>query len=165
VEDKKNPQRVCRTMVYKQLRFLNIKPSDVKKSICVSLACYSKHSFNVDTKALKEYSSVPCTWPTDGSLTMNVLYKMKKTTFSLSPPFIVAPNGWVDVSDFISEKDNVIELGQLSDMSDYIFMLRAHHPTGAQLEQVAHRRQKEQAWEDWLVRMSQPIDVQVPSFC
>lgn len=48
-------------------------------------------------------------------------------------------------------------------MSAHIFVLRLHRPTGAQLEQVEARRQKNKEWDDWLLRMAEPLVVRLPS--
>ncbi|KAF8078165.1 hypothetical protein FPV67DRAFT_38292 [Lyophyllum atratum] len=135
---------------------------DLKDSLCLSLSCYSRVSVKTERKTLEEVSALPSVWPSTGDLFMNVMYDGKKTNLPLSPPFIVAPNGLVDVSDFLNLGLNTIELDQFADMSGYIFILRAHHPTGAQLEQVAERRRKDQAWKDWLYKMSQPFDLPIP---
>ena len=68
----------------------------------------------------------------------------------------------VDISEYIGLGENVIEFDQFDDMSSHIFVLRLHRPTGAQLEQVAERRQKNKAWDDWLLKMAEPIMVRFP---
>ncbi|KAF5386591.1 hypothetical protein D9615_001705 [Tricholomella constricta] len=137
---------------------------DLKESICLSLSCYSRVAVKAERKSIEEVSELPSIWPMAGGLVMNVMFKGKTTTFPLSPPFIVAPNGLVDLSEFISAGRNTIELDQTTDMSAYILVLRAHNPTGAQLQQVALRRQKNLAWNDWLVKMARPLDVPLPPF-
>ena len=89
------------------------------------------------------------------------------TVFALVYPYSclqVAPNGWVDVSEFLSLGSNVIELNHHLDMSGYIFILRAHSPTKSQLEEVTQRYRKKQEWEEWLQHVSRPLDIPLPPF-
>ncbi|KAG6833478.1 hypothetical protein H0H87_006050 [Tephrocybe sp. NHM501043] len=44
-------------------------------------------------------------------------------------------------------------------MSAHIFVLRMHHPTGAQINEVILRRRKDQQWRDWLDQMAEPMDL------
>ncbi|KAG6854969.1 hypothetical protein C0991_009792 [Blastosporella zonata] len=141
---------------------------EISSSICVSLACYSRTSSKVEQKSLDEICELPITWPrSHGSLSMNVMHKGQRTALPLSPPFMVGPNGLVDVSEYIDlGKDNLIELEleQFDDMCAHIFVLRMHHPTGAQLKEAMLRRQKEQAWKDWQRKMAEPLDTPIASF-
>lgn len=68
----------------------------------------------------------------------------------------------IDLSDFLSAGSNLVEIVQSGDASDYRFVLRAHYPTRAQLQQAAQRRLKDQNWKDWLLKMSLPLDVPIP---
>jgi hypothetical protein len=68
----------------------------------------------------------------------------------------------VDISDFLLEGENLIDVVQTSDASAYQFVLRGHPPTQAQLQQVAQRREKDRNWKDWLNKMSQPFDTPIP---
>ncbi|KAG6909828.1 hypothetical protein DXG01_015101 [Tephrocybe rancida] len=117
-----------------------------------------------EQKNLAEISDLPVAWPSGGALCMNVIFKGRRTTFPLSPPFMVGPNGLVDVSEYICLGENLIELEQFNDMSAHILVLRVHHPTEAQLRQARLRRQKDQAWNDWLQKMAQPLYVPITSF-
>ncbi|KAG5645049.1 hypothetical protein DXG03_007228 [Asterophora parasitica] len=141
-----------------------IHTQDLDESVCLTLSCYSRATVRAGQKTKEEVANLPSIWPTTGGLSMNVTFKSKKTNCSLSPPFIVEPNGLVDVSGFVVNGQNAIELQQTTDMSAYILILRAHHPTGAQLQQVALRRQKNRAWDNWLNKMAQPLNVPLPSF-
>lgn len=76
----------------------------------------------------------------------------------------VAANGLVDVSEFISAGSNVIELNHGFDLSEYIFVLRAHFPTDDQLEEVAQRRRKKEEWQEWLRHVSRPLCISLPPF-
>ncbi|KAG5718668.1 hypothetical protein E4T56_gene16634 [Termitomyces sp. T112] len=135
---------------------------DLSMCTCASLACYSRASARSEQKSIDEISDLPVVWPTGSSLSMNVKYKGQLTVFPLSPPFQVGPNGIVDVSEYMCLGENVIEFDQFDDMSPHIFVLRLHRPTGAQLEQVAERRQKNKAWDDWLLKMAEPMVVRFP---
>ncbi|KAG6874316.1 hypothetical protein C0995_001541 [Termitomyces sp. Mi166 len=132
---------------------------DLSTCTCASLTCYSRASAGSEQKGINEIPDLPVIWPTGSSLSMNVMYNGRLTTFPLSPPFKSGPNGLVDLSEYIRLGENIIEFDQFDDMSLYIFVLRLHRPTGAQLGQVAERRQKNKAWDDWLLKMAEPMVV------
>lgn len=83
------------TMYVSQRCFLPLRPvthrntpRDLKKSLCLSLGCYSAETSKA-VNSLTELSSLPSHWPQAGGLFMNALYKGQRKNFSLAPPFKV----------------------------------------------------------------------------
>ena len=71
----------------------------------------------------------------------------------------ITPDGLVDVSEFLSLGQNVIELDQRQDMSRYRFVLLAHYPTRGQLKELESRQKIDQSWNDWLLHISRPLNI------
>lgn len=92
---------------------------------------------------------------------MHVSVNDDKIDLPLSPPFLTTPDGLVDVSQFLSVGRNILELHQRQDLSDFIFVLHAHHPTPRQLEQIAQIQKKDNEWRNWLQQVCVAIDVPV----
>ncbi|RDB21025.1 hypothetical protein Hypma_011394 [Hypsizygus marmoreus] len=138
--------------------------SGLEQSFCLTLSCYSTVTHKREVKTIEQINSLQSAWPITGGLSMNVWFKDKATSFTLAPPFKVGPNGMIDVSEFLRIGENFVELVQHGDMSEYIFVLRAHHPTRAQIQQVEHRRNKDRDWHEWVAHMLQPLDVPIPVF-
>lgn len=134
---------------------------NLTKSICYTLSCY------LTSMSLEELSSLRSEWPTTGKLSMNISHMGKQIGFPLSPPYEVAPNGMVDLSDLLSEGGNLVEIVQSSntDTSGYQFVLRTHHPTVSQIQWASERCEKEENWRKWLHGMAQPLDIPLVGTC
>jgi len=74
----------------------------------------------------------------------------------------VTPENLVDVSPFIVIGQNVIELTQSQDLSQYTFILREHYPSQAQLDHVEEQRKKKKAWDEWVDKVSRDFDIPLP---
>ncbi|KAF8964115.1 hypothetical protein BDZ97DRAFT_1818031 [Flammula alnicola] len=87
-------------------------------------------------------------------LTVNLVEQSKKSNCNtieqqdlpLAPPFQVTP-------------DNLVDLSQRKDLSQYTFVLHAHYPTRAQLKQVEERLEKDKKWAEWLQHVSRPVTI------
>lgn len=143
----------------------NIFSLNIEQSLCLSLGCYSiadLHEQLTKNKCTTVDQQIPVTrsyWPQRGGLSMNVHFTNGREDFPLSPPFQVTPDGFVDVSQFLTVGRNVIKLSQTRDMSQYIFVLHAHCPTRAQLQEVDGRRRRDGKWQEWVGHMSRPFDI------
>ncbi|KAG6832734.1 hypothetical protein H0H92_012306 [Tricholoma furcatifolium] len=122
-----------------------------------------KNTVDHGTKSIDELSDLPITWPQGDTLRMDVMYKgHQRAILPLSPPFLMGSNGLVDVSEHMCLGENVIGLKQSGDMTPYVFVLRMHRPTGAQLEELERRRQKDRDWNNFQLRMARPFEVTIP---
>lgn len=138
----------------------------LQNSLCLSLGCYSAVELSQAAGAAvssfeEQIYSLRSSWPTHGSLSMHVSVNDDKIDLPLSPPFLTTPDGLVDVSQFLSVGRNILELHQRQDLSDFIFVLHAHHPTPRQLEQIAQIQKKDNEWRNWLQQVCVAIDVPV----
>lgn len=138
----------------------------LQNSLCLSLGCYSAIELSQAAGAAvssfeEQIYSLRSSWPTHGSLSMHASVNDDNIDLPLSPPFLTTPDGLVDVSQFLSVGKNILELHQRQDLSDFLFVLHAHHPTPRQLEQVAQRQKKDHEWRNWLQQASVAIDVPV----
>lgn len=128
-------------------------PTDVEQSVCVSFACYHIPSLLSDPS--EDDPSAPlerltmhsqCSWPTSGDLSLRTKRDGKDFVIPLAPPIFVTPDNCVDISAFITSGENAFSVVQQSDMSNYMFVLHAHHPTKAQLSYLASCRQRREDW-------------------
>lgn len=128
-------------------------PTDVEQSVCVSFACYHIPSLLSDPseddppaplERLTMHSQ--CSWPTSGDLSLRTKRDGRDFVIPLAPPIFVTPDNCVDISAFIKSGENAFSVVQQSDMSNYMFVLHAHHPTKAQLGHLASCRQKREDW-------------------
>jgi hypothetical protein len=138
-------------------------PEGVKSSICLTLGCYLNDNLikllqtHENCNSLeKQVSLTRSAWPSQGDLTMNV---NARGSFPLCPPLQMTPDGLVDVSEFLSMGQNVIELYQRQDLSRYRFILHAHYPTRCQLKELESRKKMDQSWSDWLRHVSRPLNI------
>ncbi|KAG1718958.1 hypothetical protein EDB19DRAFT_1789383 [Suillus lakei] len=111
-------------------------PTDLEHSVCVSFACY--HLPSLLPNPLENDQPAPfekltmdsqCSWPTSGDLSLQTKRDGKDFIIPLAPPIFVTPDNCVDISAFIRSGENAFSVVQQSDMSDYMFILHAHHPT------------------------------------
>ncbi|KAJ7197239.1 hypothetical protein GGX14DRAFT_668736 [Mycena pura] len=94
-----------------------------------------------------------------GGLSMTALWNGQRADFPMSPPFALASDGLVDISQFLVLGQNTLRFTQSRDMSDYWLVLCGHHPTSDQLNAVARRRYKERTWTGWLQKLSRPVQL------
>lgn len=132
-------------------------PTDLEQSVCVSFACY--HLPSLLSNPLEDYQPAPlekltmrsqCSWPLSGDLSLRTKRDGKDFIIPLAPPIFVTPDNCVDISAFIRSGENAFSVVQQSDMSDYMFILHAHHPTPEQLSYLASCGQRR---EDWVKTM------------
>ncbi|KAG2141135.1 uncharacterized protein EDB93DRAFT_1160086 [Suillus bovinus] len=128
-------------------------PTDLEQSVCVSFACYHLPSLlpnppedDQPTPFEKLTMNSQCSWPTTGDLSLQTKRDGKDFIIPLAPPIFVTPDNCVDISAFIRSGENAFSMVQQSDMSDYMFVLHAHHPTPVQLGHLASCRQKREDW-------------------
>ncbi|KAG2360068.1 hypothetical protein BDR07DRAFT_1413573 [Suillus spraguei] len=76
-----------------------------------------------------------CSWPISGDLSLQTKRDGKDFIIPLAPPIFVTPDNCVDISAFIRSGENAFSVVQQSDMSDYMFILHAHHPTPKEHEE------------------------------
>ncbi|KAG2071161.1 hypothetical protein BDR04DRAFT_524345 [Suillus decipiens] len=128
-------------------------PIDLEHSVCVSFACYHLPSLlpnppeddqAAPLEQLTMYS--PCSWPISGDLSLQTKRDGKDFIIPLAPPIFVTPDNCVDISAFIRSGENTFSVVQQSDMSDYMFILHAHHPTPVQLSYLASCRKRHEDW-------------------
>jgi hypothetical protein len=129
-------------------------PIDVEKSVCVSFACY--HLPSLLSNPSEDDQPAPldqltmhsqCSWPTTGDLSLQTKRDGKDFVIPLAPPIFVTPDNCVDISAFIKSGENALSVVQQSDMSGYMFILHAHHPTPVQLSYLVSCRQNRENWE------------------
>lgn len=130
-----------------------LSPTDLEQSVCVSFACYHLPSLlpnppedDQPTPFEKLTMDSQCSWPATGDLSLQTKRDGKDFIIPLAPPIFVTPDNCVDISAFIRSGENAFSVVQQSDMSDYMFILHAHHPTPAQLSYLASCRQKREDW-------------------
>ncbi|KAG1842919.1 hypothetical protein C8R48DRAFT_35797 [Suillus tomentosus] len=146
-----------------------LSPTDLEQSVCVSFACYHLPSLlpnppedDQPTPFEKLTMDSQCSWPATGDLSLQTKRDGKDFIIPLAPPIFVSvtdvlanctdvvwqvtPDNCVDISAFIRSGENAFSVVQQSDMSDYMFILHAHHPTPAQLSYLASCRQKREDW-------------------
>ncbi|KAG0700163.1 hypothetical protein DFH29DRAFT_807932 [Suillus ampliporus] len=126
---------------------------DLEQSVCVSFACYHlpsllHHLPEVDQPPPFEQLTMhsQCSWPTSGDLSLQTTRDGKDFIIPLAPPIFVTPDNCVDVSAFIRSGENAFSVVQQSDVSEYMFILHAHHPTPAQLGYLAACRHRHEDW-------------------
>jgi hypothetical protein len=67
-----------------------------------------------------------------------------------------------DLSPFMVLGKNTIRIIENTDMSQFVYCLRAHHPTQAQQSQLALKRRKEGEWDEELKNMCRPVALPSP---
>ncbi|OAX35618.1 hypothetical protein K503DRAFT_356702 [Rhizopogon vinicolor AM-OR11-026] len=126
--------------------------TNLEQSVCISFACYHLPSLvpNPEDGELPPFETLtmdtPCSWPTTGDLSLQTKRGGKDFVIPLAPPIFVTPDNCVDVSAFVRNGENDFSVVQQSDMSEYMFMLHAHHPTPAQLSYLAEYRREREEW-------------------
>ncbi|KAF8919548.1 hypothetical protein CPB85DRAFT_813458 [Mucidula mucida] len=73
-------------------------------------------------------------------------------------------NGFVDLSAFLVEGENKIEISQDRNLSQYAVAIFVHSPTRQQLETVVARRKKDQQWNTFLRDLGKPLVLE-PTKC
>ncbi|KAF8874644.1 hypothetical protein CPB84DRAFT_573924 [Gymnopilus junonius] len=110
------------------LKWIN-SSQDFSSSICLTLGCYltSELVENAEKAGCMTFeaqvSSTRSKWPGNGGLAMNANFNNSREEFPLSPPFQVTPENLVDISPFLVPGNNVIQLNQRQDLSQYTFVL------------------------------------------
>ncbi|KAI6033399.1 hypothetical protein EDC04DRAFT_2208720 [Pisolithus marmoratus] len=151
-------------------RWVNRKTSlkDVSSSFCVSVACYrlcdlgtaTESSSNEDNLSIPEATAhAPCSWPTSMHLMLNLKCGGKNWSLPLSPPFKVTPDQFMDISSLVQSGENTLQIIQYGDLSDYVFVIHAHHPTGAQLAELRTIHAADQKWRTFLDSMCAPVEL------
>jgi len=108
-------------------------------------------------------SSHQPSWPQAGGIRLS-LTAGKQYELPLSPPLLMTQDGLVDLSPYLAEGDNNLELDFTRDSSKYVFALILHPPTPAQWAWKSERCKREQDWKDWIKSLSRPFNVNpVPS--
>ncbi|KAG2149049.1 uncharacterized protein EDB93DRAFT_1143333 [Suillus bovinus] len=127
--------------------------SDLEESVCISLACY--HLPSLPSNPLKGDESASrfeilkysqCSWPTSGDLSLKTKRDGKDIFIPLAPPIFVTPDNCVDISAFIRNGENSFSMVQQKDMSNYLFVFHAHHPTPEQLSYLASCSRVREEW-------------------
>ncbi|KAG2351411.1 hypothetical protein BDR07DRAFT_1444505 [Suillus spraguei] len=77
-----------------------------------------------------------CLWPISGDLSLQTRQDGRDFIIPLAPPIFVTPDNC----------RNAFSVVQQSDMSDYMFILHAHHPTPVQLSYLASYRKRHEEW-------------------
>lgn len=128
-------------------------PTNLEQSVCVSFACYHLPSLlpnppedDQPPPFEKLTMDSQCSWPTSGDLSLQTKRDGKDFIIPLAPPIFVTPDNCVDISAFIKSGQNAFSVVQQTDMSDYMFILHAHHPTPVQLSYLASCRQRREDW-------------------
>ncbi|OJA15850.1 hypothetical protein AZE42_09898 [Rhizopogon vesiculosus] len=126
---------------------------NLEQSVCISFACYHLPSLlpnSTEDGELPPFETLtmdtPCSWPTTGDLSLQTKRGGKDFVIPLAPPIFVTPDNCVDVSTFVRNGENDFSVVQQSDMSEYMFMLHAHHPTPAQLSYLAEYKREREEW-------------------
>ncbi|KAJ7632254.1 hypothetical protein FB45DRAFT_911970 [Roridomyces roridus] len=137
-------------------------PENLEESLCVTLLCL----LSADVKARVEMTEsrnfstllpeLECSWPETGGLSMGALWDGELVDMPLAPPFALPSNGLVDVSPFLGLGKNTITINQTRDMTKYLILLCAHHPTRSQLDSISRGKRR---WTGWLDKFSQPLQL------
>ncbi|KAF8123402.1 hypothetical protein EV363DRAFT_1547595 [Boletus edulis] len=129
--------------------------------VCISLGCYRLPEFfemlnsgsgNHDIEALISQSS--CSWPNSNRLSLLVNDETRQTVITLSPPFFLTPDQCVDISSLMKPGNNTLEITQHGDMSEYMVVFHAHHPTRAQLAEFDVVKIADERWKRFLEVLS-----------
>ena len=70
----------------------------------------------------------------------------------------------MDLTQFMVLGKNELVLKCDVDMSRYLFVVHAHHPTRAQLQEVASRQKAKQQWYAFLMDAARPLDIPASRF-
>ncbi|KAF8350894.1 hypothetical protein F5887DRAFT_322431 [Amanita rubescens] len=137
---------------------------NVNDAICVSLGCYNATETAlkaVSSKSGRDWrdfiSSHQPSWPQTGGLQL-LLNGGKRYDLPLSPP-LTTQDGLVDLSPYLVEGANGIELHSTRDMSKYVFALVLHPPTPGQLAWKSEQCKMEKDWKDWIKILTQPFNL------
>lgn len=117
------------------------------------------------------------TWPTNCDLNLIGRYNDEQCSIGLHPPLMVSsftvyhcqkthsdfllqltPENLFDLGPYITTQGkHSIQLSHHDDLAQFTFVLHAHPPTLAQLNQVVNVRQKRHNWESFLLDLSKPL--------
>lgn len=145
--------------------------SDLKRSICVSFACYHLPSLPFNplegdglAPCFETLMHSPCLWPTSGDLSLQTKRDGKDFVIPLAPPIFVTPDNCIDISAFIRSGENAVSVVQQSDMSNFLFVLHAHYPMLEQCNYLASCRGSEE-WKKIgdLCKLKEPLWRRLPS--
>ncbi|EGO24210.1 hypothetical protein SERLADRAFT_389031 [Serpula lacrymans var. lacrymans S7.9] len=143
---------------------------DRSSSLCVSLACYLLsdledayvRAIEKPTTTEQLLSMTKSLWPDSGTLSLRFHHKDVDMHLPLSPPIVVTPDQYFDLSQFIKGGQNEFKLLQRCDMSNCVYFVQVHHPTQLQLGVLASRRQLDESWNQFLATMKRPLEHQAP---
>ncbi|KAG7092180.1 hypothetical protein E1B28_008549 [Marasmius oreades] len=145
-----------------------------KSSTCLSLACYSAKDIQRMMQLASEsevtkigyqfFNKIRSVFPTNDTLQMYITRSSGKTQkILLSPPLftLLTPDGHIDLGVHVRWPFNKIRLhrSRRGVEGDFVFVLHAHSPTRAQLQQLEKRTKDDVDWENWLSHFSRPFDL------
>ncbi|KAF9236292.1 hypothetical protein BU15DRAFT_50236 [Melanogaster broomeanus] len=143
--------------------------SHAPRAVCISLACYrlpelfSTVKSESGDRGIDELTSrSSCSWPRSNCLSLHVKHNDKDTVIPLAPPLFLTPDQCVDISSYMTPGSNNLELTQREDLSGYAFVLHAHHPTQAQLAELAGVKASDERWKRFLKALCTPIGSESP---
>ncbi|KAF8591130.1 hypothetical protein K439DRAFT_1063352 [Ramaria rubella] len=132
--------------------------------ICLTLTCIQLTDGQVFSENNEEASknealrNIPIQWPKNGGFHITVEGDdVLPISLGISPPDWVKSHEPMDLSSVIGSRTTKIRFVQTQDYSQYVFMLRAHRPTEAQLCELAQSFVKGQAWVDMFARFTAPL--------
>ncbi|KZT01422.1 uncharacterized protein LAESUDRAFT_731287 [Laetiporus sulphureus 93-53] len=129
---------------------------DMTRSKCMSISsfalsdCTERVRENSDMSLEEVTNDLPTMWPRDGKLWAMLKNGQVDHGFTLSPPFIRQDESIVDISKIVTAGKNQLRIFQLNDYSSYVFTIRLHTPTAAQLEELQQRRYHKDNWNNFL---------------
>lgn len=68
----------------------------------------------------------------------------------------------MDLSLFVEKGENSVEISQYGDLSDYIFVIHAHHPTKPQLVELEKTIAANEGWRSFLKDLCTEIEIDGP---
>ncbi|KAF9220395.1 hypothetical protein BS17DRAFT_820681 [Gyrodon lividus] len=153
------------------LKWVNrkIEPHLAARGVCISLACYRLPELFATIKSGSNERGIDdltsrssCSWPRSNSLSLHVKRNDKDTVISLAPPIFLTPDQCVDISSLMTSGRNTLELTQRGDLSEYAFVFHAHHPSQAQLAELAMVKASDEHWKHFLEALCMPAGLESP---
>ncbi|EPQ52584.1 hypothetical protein GLOTRDRAFT_140281 [Gloeophyllum trabeum ATCC 11539] len=130
--------------------------------ICLSLACYRLEDLasvlnGVDSIGTGNCNSLPkVEWPRTGCMWTVINGDERKGLVYLVPQYSANEDKLVDISSYLRQGENMLEISYDGNMSDYAVVLHAHHPTPSQIGKEEKRREKDREWAEFLKELAQP---------
>ncbi|TFK49678.1 hypothetical protein OE88DRAFT_1662273 [Heliocybe sulcata] len=137
----------------------SIPGNSFESGLCISLVCY--RSTNLPLVDQDATARPRAEWPNTGTM-WAVINESEGRELYLVPAFHIDKDGLVDISSYIKEGDNRMQVFYSGCSSDYTVVLQAHSPTPTQAQLERDRRRKDLERATYLTKLAEPI--KLPNF-